>query len=52
MRWAIFCPFTPPPNNMENQNLEKMEKASGYVIILHICTRNHVMYAYCDMECE
>ena len=31
---AIFCTFTPtPPNNPENQNFEKMKKASGDVII-------------------
>ena len=35
--WAIFCPFTP----LENQNFEKMKKASGDVIILHMCTKNH-----------
>ena len=33
----FFCPFT-PPNNLENQNFEKMKKASGYVIISHLWT--------------
>ena len=34
-----------PPNNLENQNFEKMKKEAGY-IILHMCTRNenHMMY--------
>ena len=35
--WAIFCPFNPlPPNNSENQNFEKMKKASGDVIIFKL----------------
>ena len=45
-----FCHFEPffallPPNNLENQNFEKMKKASGYVIISHMCTKseNHMM---------
>ena len=61
--WAIFCPFTPnlprppsPPshNYPENQNLEKMKKASGDVIILNLSNnkQNHMMYAYSDMECN
>ena len=29
-----------PPNNPENQNLEKMKKWSGDVIILHMSTKN------------
>ena len=50
---AIFCPFT-TPNNPENQNFEKMKKASGDVIILNLCNKkhNHMMYAYSDMECD
>ena len=34
--WAIFCPFDPPLNNLENQNFEKMKKASGDAIILNM----------------
>ena len=37
--WAIFALL--PPNNLENQNYEKMKKESGDVIILHMCTKNH-----------
>ena len=31
-----------------------MEKESGDVIILHMCTKNHnhIMYAFWDMECD
>ena len=41
-----FLPFY-SPNNPESQNFEKMKKASGDVIILHMCTKNHdhMMYA-------
>ena len=48
----FFCLFT--PNNLENQNAEKMKKVSGDVIILHMCTKNqdHMMHASWDMECN
>ena len=48
----IFYPLT--PNNLENQNSEKMKKAPGDVIILHMCTKNHdhMMYASWDVECD
>ena len=36
---AIFCPFT--LDNPENHNFEKLKKASGDVIILHMYTKNH-----------
>ena len=51
-------PFTlhllPSPNNQENQNFEKMEKASGDVINLNLPNKKHdqMMYAYSDMECN
>ena len=40
-------------NNPENQNFEKVKKASGDVIILHICitSENH-MYCSWDMKCD
>ena len=50
-----FLPFYPhPPNNPENQNFEKMKKASGDIIISNLCNKkhNHMMYAYLDMECD
>ena len=40
---GYFCPFTPPRNNPENQNFEKMRKIPGD-IILHICTINENHY--------
>ena len=59
VRDRIFCPFGPffallppppppsPPINPEYQNFEKMKKASGDVITLHMSTKNHdhMMYA-------
>ena len=40
-----FFPFH-PPNNLENQNFEKMKKTSGDIITLHMRTinDNHMMY--------
>ena len=48
-----FCP-SPSPNKPENQNFEKMKKASGDVVILNLCNKkcDHMMYAYSDMECD
>ena len=41
-----FLPFYSPLNNPENQNFEKIKKAPGYVIILHMCIKNenHMIY--------
>ena len=61
--WAIFNPHPPPRldpplqrKNPENQNFEKMKKASGDVIISNLNLRNKkhnkMMYAYSDMECN
>ena len=38
--WTVFCPFT-PPNNLNNQNFEKLKKAPRDIIILHKCNKNH-----------
>ena len=40
-----FSPFY-PPNNSKNQNLEKMKKMPGDIILLHMCIINveHMMY--------
>ena len=43
--FGYFLPFY-PPNIPENQNFEKMKKASGDVIILHLCTKNHTYMMY------
>ena len=39
--WTIFCPFMPPlpPNNLENQTFEKMEKKNHLEISFYICAR-------------
>ena len=44
--WAIFCPFTSSLDHPEHENIEKMEKALRYIIILHMCSKNddHMMY--------
>ena len=47
-----FFPFY-PANNSKNQNFEKLKKASGDIIILHMCTINdsHIfIYGSWDME--
>ena len=45
-----FCHL--PPHNPKNQNFEKMKKAPGNIIVLHMSTNNHdhKMYASWDME--
>ena len=42
------------PNNLENQNFEKLKKGSRDAIIVHMYTinDNHMMYASWDMECN
>ena len=52
-----FWLIAPPSislNNPENQNFEKMKKASRDVIILNLCNKkyDHMMYACSDMECD
>ena len=50
----IFCHFLPfdPPNNPKNQNSEKMKKAPGDIIILHLSTTNDhpMLNSSWDME--
>ena len=48
-----FLPFY-SPNNLKNQNFEKLKKPSGDVIILHrhIKNYNHMMYDSWYMECD
>ena len=43
-----------PPNNLKNQNFEKLKNAPGDVIILNTCSinYNHMMYGSKDMECD
>ena len=52
--FGLFLPFTPPPppspplNNTENQNLEKMKKTPGDIIILQKCTKDHDHMLQCS----
>ena len=41
-----------PPNNLKNQNLEKIKKQPRDITILHICTisDNHMIYGSWNME--
>ena len=51
----LFALLPPPtPNNLKNQNLEKLKNMLGDIIILHKCTENHDHVLYCswDMECD
>ena len=52
--FSLLLCTSPHPNYPENQNFEKMKKASGDVIILNLSNNkhNHMMYAYSDMECN
>ena len=52
----IFCHFGPfffsllPPNNLKNQNFEKMEKNPGDITILHQCTKNPDHRLHCSWD--
>ena len=47
--WATFCPFT-TLRTCKVKIFKKMKKATGYVIILHMCTINedHMIYGSWD----
>ena len=49
--WIIFLPFY-PPNNLKNQNFEKMKKMPGHIITLQRGTKNHdhMLQCFLDME--
>ena len=44
-----FVPFY-LPNNLKNQNFEKLKKTPGDIIILHKCTKNHDHMLYCSLN--
>ena len=53
----IFCHFrpffallSPPTNNSENKNFEKLKKNPEDIIILHRCTKNHDHMLYCSLD--
>ena len=49
--WTVFLPFY-LPNNLKNQNFEKLKKPPEDIIILHMCTinDNQMMYGSWDIE--
>ena len=47
--WAVFCPFN-PPNSPKNNNFKKLKTPPGYIIILHMCTKNHDHMLYCSWD--
>ena len=50
--WAISCHFT--PLTAQKRGLQKVKKATGDIIILQKCTKNHDHVLYCswDMACD
>ena len=50
----FLLPAPPLPQQPRKPKRWKNEKASGDVIILHMCTKNHnhMMYVFWDMECN
>ena len=50
--FGLFFALLPPPNNLENENFEKMKKSPGGIIILNksAINENHMMYDSWDME--
>ena len=46
--WTIFALL--PPNNMKNQNFEKLKKELGDIIILYKCTKYHDHMLYCSRD--
>ena len=49
--FAYIFPFY-PTNNPKNQNFERTKKMPGDIVILHLCTTNHMVYGSRDMECD
>ena len=45
---GYFLTFYSPPNSPKNQNFKKNEKASGDIIILQKCAKNHDYMLYCS----
>ena len=48
-----FLPFY-PSKNPKNQHFLKIKRASGDIIIWHMCTINdiHIMYGFWDIKCD
>ena len=47
-----FFPFTLLPENLKNQNFEKVKNTSGDIIILRMCTKNHNHMRYGSWDTE
>ena len=52
MKQTDFCHFRSffalsPPNDPDNQNLERMKKMPGNIILLHMCTINATDRIFC-----
>ena len=43
-----LLPPSPPPNSPKNENIKKMKKTPGDIIILHNCTKTHDYRLYCS----
>ena len=47
--WAISLPFY-THNSPKKENINKMKKMSGVIIILHKCIKNHDYKLYCSLD--
>ena len=49
---VIFGQFFPfyPPNSPKNENITKLKKTPGDIVILHKCTKNHDHGLYCSWD--
>ena len=54
--WAIFCPFTPTPNDPENQNFEKKWKKCLEILSFYtymcIVNEDHMIYGSRNIRCN
>ena len=48
--FGLFFALLPPspPNSPKNENIKKMKKTPGDIIILHNCTKTHDYRLYCS----
>ena len=42
----FFALLLPPPNSLKNQNLIKMKKMPGDIIVLQMCAKNYDQMMY------
>ena len=48
--WTIFCPFTPPPKNLKNQNFEKMKKKNLEILSFNTSVLKIMIICYTVLE--